>query len=185
MPKRGRSGDQLTGGTGDVNPQWLNIISSANIGTSFATTTVPTPINKFPEGSGRVVIMEILKVMFFPGALVTPTTNSNLQMYLTTKNFASTVPTNGFAEGSLIAGVMFTYNFATSGSSNTNWPMVVDLTDGSGHGMLVATDNLYLGIIQSGANEPMTAATVKVKVLYRFKKVALQEYIGIVQAQQS
>ena len=185
MPKKERGGDQLTGGTGDVNPQWMNIRSSAVISTSFATTTAPTPINKFPEGSGRVVIMEILKVFFFPGILANSTTNNNFQMYLTTKNFASTTPPNFFSEGSLIAGFWYTTGFSANGSPTFLEPFTVDLTDGSGHGMLVATDNLYLGQIQSAASEPFSAGTTFVKILYRFKKVSLQEYIGIVQSQQT
>jgi len=185
MPKRARSGDQLTGGTGDVNPQWLNVRSAAVISTTFSTTTVPTPINKFPEGSGRVVIMEILKVFFLPGILATTTTNNNFQMYLTTKNFASTTPTNGFGDGSVIAGFWYSTGLGAQGSNDFQEPFVVDLTDGSGHGMLVATDNLYLGQIQSAAGEPFAAGTTTCKILYRFKKVSLQEYIGIVQSQQS
>lgn len=185
MPKRARGGDQLTGGTGDVNPQWLTIRSNAVLGTSFTTTAVPTPINKFPEGSGRVVIMEILKCFFYPGQLIGANSDDNLQMYLTTKNFSTTVPSLAQAEPSIIAAIVYSLGASASGATNLIQPITVDLTDGAGHGMLVATDNIYLGQIQSAAAEPFNATVTSVKILYRFKKVSLQEYIGIVQSQQS
>lgn len=178
---------ELTGGTGDVNPQWFNIVSQVAITTSFATTTVPTPINKFPEQSGKVVIMEILKIFFyFPVTLsaIATTFLRGYRIYLGTRNFATTEPS--VSDGSVLTSVR--RNFFPSGTPAnelvTDDPMTIDLTDGAGHGMLVATDNLYLGIIAATETEPYDGV-VNCKVLYRFKKVALQEYIGIVQAQQS
>lgn len=188
MPKRGRS-SELTGGTGDVNPQYFNMTSQAAVTTAFASTVVPTPINKFPEGSGRVVIMEVLKVLFYAtgsaSAILTPF-NRSLRMYVTTKNFAATEPLNP-ADGTIVA--IGKRDWISSGTpANTNavdWPLMVDLTDGAGHGMMVATDNLFLGIIQAGATlEPYTG-TIVAKLIYRFKKVSLAEYIGIVQSQQN
>ena len=60
-------------------------------------------------------------------------------------------------------------------------PYVDDLTDGAGHGYLVATDQIYLQISSSN-----TGATnyCNGKLYYRWKNVNLQEYIGIVQSQQ-
>lgn len=190
MPKRGRgAGESLTGGTGDVNPQYFNMTSSAAITTSFATTTVPTPINKFPEGSGRVVIMELLKAfIYFNGPPVAITAGDVLseRVYVTTKNFATTEPTNA-ADGTIILNAKLEYD-STAATASTGFinlqPITMDLTDGAGHGMLVATDNLYLGIIATTAARPYNL-TVTAKIIYRFKKVSLQEYIGIVQSQQN
>lgn len=188
MPKRGS--ESLTGGTGDVNPQWFNMTSAANITASFATTTVPTPINKFPEGSGRVVIMEVLKAYLYinAGTLVAFVTGNdyNLEAWITTKNFATTAPTNA-ADGTILAKFQREWlaTAADAGRITNDYPFVIDLTDGAGHGMLVATDNLYLGIRGGSATVPYTSTTVSCKILYRFKKVSLQEYIGIVQSQQN
>lgn len=57
-----------------------------------------------------------------------------------------------------------------------------DLTDGAGHGIIVATDNIYVTLFSAGTG---VAAEVDVKIMYRFKNVALAEYIGVVQSQQS
>lgn len=56
-----------------------------------------------------------------------------------------------------------------------------DLTDGAGHGVLIATDSIYCNL-QSVVTGILN--DVVVKIGYRWKEVALVEYIGIVQSQQ-
>lgn len=71
---------------------------------------------------------------------------------------------------------------------NPDWH---DLTDGAGHGVLVATDNIWLSILataataDAGENAVLNVASSNCDLFYRFKEVTLQEYIGIVQSQQS
>jgi hypothetical protein len=60
-------------------------------------------------------------------------------------------------------------------------PIVHDLTDGAGHGLLLATDQLYLTISSFNFTNPNY---VSCKILFRYKTVSLTEYIGIVQSQQ-
>ena len=60
-------------------------------------------------------------------------------------------------------------------------PMTQDVSDGDGHGVLVATDNLFLDMVTG--NFAGTTA-VQCRILYRWKEVSLEEYIGIVQSQQ-
>lgn len=57
-----------------------------------------------------------------------------------------------------------------------------DLTDGSGHGVLIATDKVFLGVDTVGFPG---AASFNFRMLYRWKAVSLTEYIGIVQSQQA
>lgn len=64
-----------------------------------------------------------------------------------------------------------------------------DLTDGAGHGILVATDQIFLtqqtGLTSMGGSTADTiTGFVQADLIYRFKEVKLQEYIGIVQSQQ-
>lgn len=185
MPKRGRGSESLTGGTGDVNPQFLNMQSSASTTASFATTAFSTPINKFPEASGRVVIMELLKVFIDYGQFATTSVAAgSVKVYLTTKNFDTTQPSQQMADPTVVAFGELGYTSPSAGGTGIIYsPHVLDLTDGAGHGVLVATDNLYLGTVATTLNNP-TSGQVQVKLLYRFKKVALAEYIGIVQSQQ-
>lgn len=63
-----------------------------------------------------------------------------------------------------------------------------DLTDGAGHGVLIATDNIYFTLYSTcsatGTATTSVQANATLALLYRFKRVNLQEYIGIVQSQQ-
>jgi len=56
-----------------------------------------------------------------------------------------------------------------------------DCTDGAGHGILVATDSIFISCSQIGYT---AAAPIAFKIMYRLKTVSLTEYIGIVQSQQ-
>ena len=195
-----RSKDTLTGGTGDVNPQWLR--------TQFVTTTaspgvlslqIPLPIQRLHNASGRAQIVEILKVMWNTDINLLDAGNPMLTYggygILSTKQ----APAAGLPlfDGSIIDYVeRFVTSSGLLGASstgNSGWifetehPYVHDLTDGAGHGILVATDNIFLTSQQVGAGgdeNPATDFSVQAFILYRFKDVSLAEYIGIVQSQQ-
>jgi hypothetical protein len=57
---------------------------------------------------------------------------------------------------------------------------VLDLTDGAGHGLLIATDNIFMTVYSTNTG---VANEVGCKILYRWKNVSVEEYIGIVQSQ--
>lgn len=106
--------------------------------------------------------------------------DSFLEAHISTKNFAAVLaPLN---EPSLIAAFRRNTTAASaSGVVHVEYPLQQNLTDGAGHGVLVATDNVYLqiGSLTTGVQNTMTCW-----MLYRFKKVNVLEYIGIVQSQQ-
>lgn len=52
----------------------------------------------------------------------------------------------------------------------------VDLTDGAGHGLIVATPNIFLAV---DSNNTGAQNDANVRVAYRFKNVGLQEYVGL------
>ena len=62
-----------------------------------------------------------------------------------------------------------------------NNPVEIDMTDGMGHGVLVATDNLFL---QASSANLDAAGVGRIRILYRWKNVSIIEYVGIVQSQQ-
>jgi len=186
MPKRGRS-DSLTGGTGDVNPQWFNLFSTNNPGTSYTETGFPVPVQRLPE-SNRAQVMEILKVEWGLGAqtnIIALTAAAFFSAYVTTRSFGTAEPLGTQQNGTVIAKWNLNYYFGTAvGATQTlQTPYVVDLTDGQGHGLLVATDNVYLGYLQTAAAEPISG-TFTCRLLFRWKNIGLPEYIGIVQSQQ-
>lgn len=76
--------------------------------------------------------------------------------------------------------------FSNGGSHQQQHPVIHDLTDGAGHGILVATDSIFFGVLNpagygaGGAN----SLGAEANLLYRWKDVSIEEYIGIVQSQQ-
>jgi len=180
---------QLTGGTDDVNPQYLSgaiTLTAANVVTR---QTIGTPIVRVgSDNSGSATIMEVLKIwcdMPPPDDAVAAATFRGAVISWMTSEAPSTsfVPfDNPRVLASLRLSQANAFTAAGTGllEATTN-PMMVDLTDGAGHGVLVATDNLY---IQADTQTYTGVATFRYKILYRFKKVKLVEYIGIVQSQQ-
>ena len=182
-----RPGESLTGGTGDVNPQFMHgqVIQSAADTTT--TTQFPLPIQKVQSGGQQATIVELLKIFVdFPNFPVAVAGQSIMTMGInfSTISFGTTGPTwnepNVFGRKSLESHNSFTaagtmYQLFDGG------PYELDLTDGAGHGILLATDNIFAQAV-SGATG--LTNTIPFKLLYRFKKVGLLEYIGIVQSQQ-
>lgn len=180
---------QLTGGTDDVNPQYL----SGNILLSGANTTtvasLQTPIVRVgSDNSGQATIMEVLKVFVempnnnTEGAAAT-SRSADFSINTSDPGITSVV---GLDSPRTIASFQAVVRnaFTAGGTGMLAWqvdPLVWDLTDGAGHGVLVATDNIF---IQASTTGFTGAVVFRYKILYRFKKVKLVEYIGIVQSQQ-
>lgn len=64
-----RKGDSLTGGTGDVNPQWMKIYAPQPSADATVTLQVPLPVQRLPQKSGKALVMELLKVRWDPPVL--------------------------------------------------------------------------------------------------------------------
>lgn len=173
-----RTRESLTGGTGDVNPQFLTFAAAQSAADTTTTTQVTLPIQRLPQGgSAYAQVMELLKVFIAFGAQ--PEVDSSISIYLSTKNFGTT-GTN-FSEPSVFAGVLKQLYLTTSGTFSDTTPVSYDVTDGAGHGVIIATDSIYAQVASATTS---IANTVRVKLLYRFKNISIQEYVGIVQGQQ-
>jgi len=201
MPK---TSSTLTGGTGDVNPQWYRLAIpsqpqvSASAGTVVvgnATVTYPTPVPKFPEKKDRAIVMELLKIMWAPDQVFNPVSaqagKSTLTAQLLTASSPTVIPSN---DGRVVDFCIINegVSVATGGpvffGEVSTLPIIHDLTDETGHGVLIATDNITL-VAQAAATGIGGSATVTgwqcvAFLLYRFKEISLAEYIGIVQSQQ-
>jgi len=182
-----RIGKGLTGGTGDVNPQWMNLNSITNQtgagGTAHVSTASPIPFNQMPIKGGSSLVMEILKVEFTRTYnTAAGSAGSGLQT-LSTKN-TTTVADLLPISAHVIASAPFAA--CVQAATNSQAPLVqrtqVDLTDQTGHGVLCASQNLYQ---QASFVAGDTAATsvFSCRILYRWKYVPIMEYIGIVTSQ--
>lgn len=173
--KRGRD-SSLTGGTGDVNPQYLTTSATQSANDTTTTTQITLPIQRLPSGN-RAQVMEVLKVFYFLDSTVA--TSISISIFLSTASFGTT--TTSYSEPRVFSACSLRRILTTSGSVEDVNPFVQDLTDGAGHGIIVATDSIYAQVSSSNTS---AINTVRFKILYRWKDVPLSEYIGVVQSQQ-
>ena len=192
MSRKRVAGDALlTGGTKDVNPQFLSNILVMSAANAFTELSVGIPIQRIsPQKSDRAIIMEILR-LYVDMPEVGAADISSVTVIRDTAVFTMCTASQGTVQFNLgntrclMANSIATYSAFTAAGTfmqqvNDN-PVVFDFTDEAGHGILVATDNLFFGLSTAGY---AAAGTAAFKVLYRWKEVGLTEYIGIVQSQQ-
>lgn len=175
--------DQLTGGTNDVNPQILTI---SPVQTAADTTTIvqqPLPIPRYPTGRDKNLVMEFLAIDYYKLNQAFPVNTGVTDLITVTTNpTAFGTPLAALQDGRLIDAWLNYHNLlSVSGYLDVETHHYSDLTDQAGHGILVATDNLYLGVYSIAS---ALANQYVVKIWYRWKEVSLSEYIGIVQSQQ-
>jgi hypothetical protein len=186
--KRART-DSITGGTGDVNPQLLSDTAVQSAADTTTTTQVALPIQRVAANApNQAIVMEVLKVYIdhtnFPASASAAETTDTITIAFSTKNFGTTGVTLGEPAVFALYNAATRTAFTAAGSFYTVVkvaPHVIDLTDGAGHGILVATDSIFIQV-----NSAATGLTISApfKILYRWKRVSLTEYIGIVQSQQ-
>lgn len=183
--------DTLTGGTGDVKPQLLNLSTGLAGGVDdYVVFQAALPVPRFGTMKTKATIFELLSVDWYLAPQNMLDATQNVQ-----SAFLSTVVTRSNGDtvtvGSITADIddprnfAFAYrvqHFTTSGGSDTTYPIHLDLTDNAGNGILVATDKL---VITGASLTPATAGSYIAKIAYRLTNVGITEYVGIVQSQQS
>lgn len=183
MPK-GR-GDQLTGGSGDVSPQLVTQTTTLTAANTFTQDESGLPQIRIPTRKGKSIVMELLKIRVTHPPLDTQPaaggTNAQSQWQISTISESVMNP----ADPRVIAysTIQWRGAFTAGGSFEAaqNLTEVINLTDGAGHGILIATDSIY---IAANTVAYTGTGTWYAKLEYRFKEVTLEEYIGIVQSQQ-
>jgi len=169
-----------------VNPQWMVIQFTPT--TPGTTQTVPflCPINRVPQSSTRATVMECLKVVWempnIPNIGNVAETEFLYTATLGTQDHGAVNTT--WATPDVFTMVKRERNGAWSagGSYSDVSDQIIehDLTDGAGHGVLIATDTI-MGQLQGTATY---ALNMRARILYRVKNVSILEYVGIVQSQQ-
>lgn len=138
---------------------------------------LPKPV--IGTSSSKATIIEMLKVWFYSAH--NSTQSSAMHAFLSTRPVS-----NGFAatiDPAVIASVTkLVHRDDTAGNMimDQNWPVEIDLTDEAGHGVLVATDKIYLTVSSESTGDTNDVAC---RILYRYKTVGITEYVGIVQSQ--
>lgn len=166
---------ELTGGTGDVNPQYLTA-QVAQTGADVTTAvTFPLPVPRFSPKTGRSIVLEVLRVSFdLRTANWTFVNNARVTATISSSNTAFDVDDHQtFASWSQA----FQQTISADCCYIWNSPHFTDCTDGAGHGLLIATNAITLAVSSVLTND---TNIVDYKIWYRYKEVGLQEYIGIV-----
>lgn len=161
----------------DIYPQWLDfdvLQSGTNV---WTTEPVPLPVPRLRREVGdQVQLIEILKIILSPNVNEAPD-GSRISLKLLTKDYDSDPkegPTTIFCVSiePESSGADYSYAFIE--------PYMFDLTDGMGHGYLVAVDTLYVGCASGG----MAAASGgSGRIYWRFVSVSLAEFLGLIQSQ--
>ena len=188
--KRGRGGGSVTGGSGDIKPQIITL--STGIATAvdiYDVNKIALPVSRFGQTKTKATVLEILKIWYYPSLRNIIDPNFVAIMYLSTTEVRSDgaisntiTMVEDIANPATIAPVIWTTESGTglSVSHTHEFPLLVDLTDSNGNGVLIATESLFITGGDEGASfgDNFTA-----KVLYRLVEIGLTEYIGIVQSQ--
>lgn len=189
--KRART-DSLTGGSGDVNPQYITGNIVATLSATTVQQAIQLPIFREATSGAKAWVVELLRMYVnLPDVIdvAVSTTQRFARFALVTA--AQAAPSMVFLDSPQCLAFFKTevLNLASAlgtgavgGTYGNNSVLTWDFTDGDGHGVLVATDSLFVVHDTTGM---AVGRNCQYKILYRFKKVSLTEYIGIVQSQQS
>lgn len=181
-----RKYDALTGGTGDVCPQLMHTAQLVQTSADAETfLDIKLPVTRLME---EYCVFEVLKVFFMANMIHVPFSDIIPVGWLKCVLGVGILDTCEFSNTRIFAA--FTQNIrrhyveVIGENRFTDYidqqPFVLDLTDGAGHGVLVATDAITMGIASYATN---VANFVTCKILYRVHAVGVKEYIGIVSGQ--
>lgn len=191
----------LTGGTGDVNPQWFKfpMLNADNtLGTQVISYTAQTPLPGFNAmASNKAVVMEVLKVMFQNEVTNNYGTNATVWFYQHSLLAGGPPPNNAYVQDGIatnrsLAAWHWRRDMPATADVANNTPVtnlgpsswMIDVTDGAGHGVLLATPNVTYGVrIADFSDGTINIGNFACAFLYRFKEVSLSEYIGIQNSQ--
>jgi hypothetical protein len=166
----------------DTKPQFINgyiTLSALNTYTELALNLPINPAATVSGGKGnqKVRVMEFLKV-FIEMAPDIIAEDALIQFALCYNTHAAMVAPNQTAD--YIVKAIQDLQIITSGVSCFNLPIVIDLTDGSGNGVLVAVNKIFASAFSVGQGAAMTFGY---KILFRYVDIDVSEYVGIVQGQ--
>ena len=169
---------ELTGGTGDVNPQYLSAVVTQSAADAKTGVQFILPVPRTSQKPSRTIVVEILKVEFMVDQFDWVFAQ-NARIYLTASTSSTQFDPD---DAQTFAAAAYYLNLTVAAGGIINWkgPIVIDTTDGAGHGFLVAVQAITLGI---DSFFTVNVNTAFIKLWYRYKEVALSDFLGIVTTQ--
>jgi len=172
-----------------VKPQILSVTTgTAGDVNDYVSAQINLPVSRFGGLKTKTVVFELLSVSWYIAITDILDTISVNAAWLSTVQ--SRVSGDTATIGSLADDVDNPLNFAfalenhnlvTTGGWTQVMPIQIDMTDGAGNGILIATDRLF---ITGGNVNGTSGARYVAKLKYRLSSVGIEEYVGIVQSQQ-
>ncbi len=164
----------LTGGTGDVNPDPISFVLTESAANTFTQLEIPLPTRGIsPVATARQnAIFEMLWVdlqVGVDGLVDADELRWQLSSTSQTAEVSMDLPSVYISDKDVLGVV-------TSGSFTFHSMRRYQFTSGDGHGVLIATDALFMGI--KGVSLA-AASTMRGKIYGRIKFVGLQEYLGL------
>jgi len=167
----------LTGGTGDVNPQYTSILVNESAASTFTQGTMPIPVlrggfNGNGNNGRKYQVIELLKVIWSM-SVGDGATGSSRTAVLTTSSQTAAV---SWEDPDVVDRIQDSIVITTSGLYAPHRPEIHDFTDGAGHGLIIATENLFVGLVGTSQTN---ALNVRCRILYRFKNISVNEFVGL------
>lgn len=168
MSKRGRQSDKY--------PQLLTAAVEEAVAHTYIETVIPLPVPRYGATESRPFVFEILKIWVTPIAALAQAAAVVIDVQLATISLGAI----DFDDPRVILRAVYQDSYITTGGLTRGSPFEYNFTT-QDRGLIVGTDNLYLGLDTTGT----TAVThVHIAILYRTTTVSATEFIGIVQSQQ-
>ena len=172
MARRSRA-DMLTGGTRDVNPQYASLDLTESAANTFTQGTLELPVLRGRNGNGRYQVIELLKAwVTISGGAGATGDGRNVQLATSSQTAMATTFGNPDIVMLWNDGIIIT----TSGLYVPQNPQTIDFTDGAGHGIIISTERMFfsvIGVSQTGA------LVSSLRILYRFKNISVDEFVGL------
>lgn len=185
-------GGSVTGGTRDIKPQFLTIVTSDSAANQYVVEATPIPTVRPTGASKSAIVMEMLSIDYYPYVDSLDDSQGTLWCFLstsTTRSSGGTATTetleNDIGDVRSQGIVLRRRQTVTAGTEgigavSVDYPWHYDFTDENGNGMLWGLDFITL---VSGNLLIQTQTGVAAKLKYRWVEVGITEYLGIVQQQ--
>jgi len=160
----------------DIFPQWMRMRLQMSASNTFTKKAFETPVI---AGPNMYYIMNILKVYWIITAAdgtTLVTAKSAGHTFQITRNEQADIINDDIDD--LIFVGQNEHITLTSGAITGGWKMV-DISDGAGHGVLVADKEIWMGIDADA--DSTTVGTARAWLLYTMQKVSPEELLDMLQ----
>lgn len=168
----------------DEKPQFLNLnTAQETVLNTYREVPTSTPVVTV-SGSNKAIVMEVLKIFYNHSTPeIINVLRTSIAMTVATRSFSTLQQISSPGVLARIDSEIEVFDSAATDATvvvqyyKGSAEHVVDLTDGAGNGILVASKNLYLGV---KGNQRTVLAQALGKILYRLVEVSAAELVGII-----